>query len=524
MGTAVNSSKLWDGVALFLGLLLSLTLVASVIQLTVGGEVLDTFTSLTLRVINIIFAVSIALMIIIVVLENGSPANTLAWVMVLIFIPGVGFVFYLLFGRNWRKRRLFSRKGLIDSDMLSKYFGKEPPAAWEEAFPEATRKLMHLLENNSKAVLTYQNSLTLLDDTNTAFQMMLEGIRAAREHVHLEYFSIDRDETGNTLKDLLIAKAKAGVEVRFIYDDVGCWKLGRKFKRELRLAGVQFVPFMPVWIPFLNSHMNYRNHRKLVIVDGCTAYLGGLNIGDKYLGKHRYFGYWRDSLARIEGEGARTLQAIFLIDWFFVSRQNLFHEQHRDQYLKSCKNLAPGITALQIAASGPDSDQASIMQLYFAAINSARFSICISTPYLILNESLRMALKTAAISGVKVRIVLPAKPDHFMVFWASRSYFSDLMEVGIELWEYQKGFNHAKIMIVDDSILLIGSANMDLRSFNHNFELTAAIYNNQVATEALAQFHNDLQHSTLLKPEEFSHRSVVQKSKESICRLVSPLL
>lgn len=520
----MNSSKLWDGIALFLGLLISLTVVASLTQLFVGGEVLDTFTKLTLRIINIFFALSIILMILILVLENGSPANTLAWVMVLIFIPVLGFIFYLLFGRNWRKRRVFTNKSAADEGYLRRYGGIGFAAAGASELMGTISKLSRLLENNSKAALSYHNRISLFADTNEAFSHILEGISLAKHHIYLEYFSVESDATGNALKDTLIRKAKEGIQICFIYDDVGSWKLSRSYKSELREAGVQFLPFMPVWIPFLNSRLNYRNHRKLVVVDGHTAYLGGLNIGDKYLGKHRYFGYWRDSLARIEGEGAQALEAIFAMDWNFVKRSR--KEQHPDLPF----SLEPGYTPpsefvpVQIAASGPDSDQASIMQLFFAAITSAQRSICISTPYLILNESLRMALRTAAISGVKVQIVLPAKADHFMVFWASRSYFSDLMEVGIELWEYQKGFNHAKIMIIDDGILLIGSANMDLRSFNHNFELTAAIYDLDVAKAASLHFNEDIQASTRIEISEFNRRSMLQKSKESLCRLVSPVL
>ncbi len=520
----MNSSKLWDGIALFLGLLISLTVVASLTQLFVGGEVLDTFTKLTLRIINFLFALSIILMILILVLENGSPANTLAWVMVLIFIPVVGFIFYLLFGRNWRKRRVFTDKSAADAGYVNRYGGIQFASDGSGAPLGTFVKLSQLLQNNSKAALSYHNRIKLCADTNEAFQLILEGISQAQRFIYLEYFSVESDATGSALKEALIRKAREGLEIRFIYDDVGSWKLSKSYKRELREAGVHFLPFMPVWIPFLNSRLNYRNHRKLVVVDGYTAYLGGLNIGDRYLGKHRYFGYWRDSLAMIEGEGAQALLAIFAMDWNFVSQRR---KAGSPDLIPSADNayLPPAESVpLQIVASGPDSDQASIMQLFFAAITSAHSSICISTPYLILNESLRMALKTAAISGVKVQIVLPAKEDHFMVFWASRSYFSDLMEVGIELWEYQKGFNHAKIMIIDDAILLIGSANMDLRSFNHNFELTAAIYDSPVALTARKHFDEDILNSTRIVQTDFAHRSMLQKSKESLCRLVSPLL
>jgi len=520
----LNSSKFWDGVSLIIALLLSLVIIASAIQLLAGGAVLETFSRVTLRVINILFAVSIVLMIIVVVLENGSPANTLAWVLVLIFLPGLGFAFYLLFGRNWRKRRLFSKKGYADVQLLKEHYLDKPLSYDWQHRNNLVLRLNNLLESNSKARLSFENSVQLFSDTAEAFGQILAGISMAKQHVHLEYFSIADDTTGRALKNILISKAKEGVEIRFIYDDVGCWNLPGGFKKELRRAGVQFLPFMPVWVPFINSRLNYRNHRKLVVVDGKKAYLGGLNIGDRYLGLHKYFGYWRDSVALIEGEAATDLQAIFLVDWLFVSKQNLFTPEQQIRYLPPIFNPKGSIFPMQIAASGPDSDHASIMQLYFVAITSAQRSVQISTPYLILNEGLLAALKTAAGSGVEIQILLPNKPDHFMVFWASRSYFTELLDVGIEIWEYNRGFNHAKLMIVDDEVLLIGTANMDLRSFNHNFELTATIYDNSIARIAREQFEEDLKQSSQLSLQEHEHRSMIQKSKESLCRLVSPLL
>ncbi|MEN6445990.1 MAG: cardiolipin synthase [Candidatus Cloacimonas sp.] len=507
-----------------MALLISLVLIASLTQLIVGGSVLETFSKVTLRIINILFGISIVLVILIVVMENGSPATTMAWILVLIFLPIVGFILYLFFGRNWRKKRLFSKKGYADIQNLITYIQKYPLPKENNWQTELSARLNKLLENNSKATLTINNDVTLYSDTLQAFKAILEGIASARYFVHLEYFSINADETGYALQKLLIQKAMEGVEIRFIYDDVGCWMLKKSFKNELRNAGVEFVPFMPVWIPFLNSRLNYRNHRKLVIVDGKKAYLGGLNIGDKYLGRKRYYGYWRDSLAEIEGQAALALQAIFLTDWDFVTGKNLMQECLLDKYLPVLPAEKQYFLPMQIVANGPDSDYDSIMQLYFAAITYARNNIRISTPYLVLNESLLSALKIAAISKVKIQILVPDKPDHFLVFWASRSYFQQLLDVGVEIWTYHKGFNHSKTLIVDEEVLLIGTANMDMRSFNQNFELAATIYDKNVCLEAIHQFEEDLKYSSKLDPEKFQQRSMVQKTKESICRLVSPLL
>ncbi len=519
------SQKTLDTIILVLALLLSLTVIASLTQVLWGGDVLVTFSRVTSNIIYLVFGLTIFLIMVVLVLENSSPVHTLAWIMVLIFLPVVGFILYLFFGRNWRKIKLFNRKEIFDNELLSRIGEVIPDFNSSLLNHNLEHKLHKLLKNNSKAILTGYNKIELMADTGIAFAAICDAIRSARDHVHLEYFSIADDSTGRYLKDLLILKAKEGLQIRFIYDDVACWKLPRRFKRDLLKAGVRFVPFMPVWIPFLNSRMNYRNHRKLVIVDGKKAFLGGLNIGDQYLGKDPYYGYWRDSVAVFEGEAVLSMQAIFMGDWYFVSGENLFSQASLSQYLnKAAVAHILSKSPVQAVASGPDTDHASILQLYFYAIANAQRYIRINTPYLILNEALLMALKTAAIGGVKVQIILPGKPDHFVVFWGSRSYFQELLSAGVQIYEYQRGFMHAKILIVDDEVLGLGTANMDLRSFNHNFELTALVYEDAIVQRASEFFFEDLAFSKKLELEEFAKRGIVERSKESLCRLFSPLL
>jgi len=521
----VFTQKIWDSVLLIMILLIALLLIASLSYWIIGGEIAFVFTNLTIKILNTIFASTIVLMIVVLVLENDNPVHTLAWILVLIYIPVVGFIFYLFFGCNWRKERLFNRKGLEDSLSLDELWLPGDDCRTDTLSPLASR-INGLLKSNSKAILTCHNQVEIYSDTREALDCILKDIAEARDHVHLEYFSVANDETGQELKQALIRKVKEGVRVRFIYDDVGCWKLGRKYKKELRRAGVEFVPFMPAWIPLLNSRANYRNHRKIVVVDGHIGYLGGLNIGDKYMSKDKYYGYWRDSVLRIRGEGAISLQALFLSDWFFVSKQNLFTPDEVTRYLRlpaeEIKLLAD--IPIQITASGPDTDHASIMQAYFLAISNARRSIRISSPYLILNESLLMAFKTAVLSGVKIDVILPGKPDHKIVWYGSRSYFKELLEVGVNIYDYQAGFLHAKILIVDDEILSIGTANMDMRSFNHNFEATAMIYHPPTVAQALQAFNEDLANSTQVTLEQLKQKNIFVRSIESICRLFSPLL
>jgi cardiolipin synthase len=520
------SHKTLDSITLIMMVLVSLLLTASAVQLVVGVPVPYFLSNFTVQLVNFIFGITIVLMIIILVLENDNPVRTMAWLLVLLFLPVVGFFFYLWFGRNWRKTRLFNRKGLADAINLAELWPQPARSCLPDDPEDLPHKLTRLLESNSKAILTCHNNVSIIPDTNTALDMICAEIETARQHVHLEYFSLAADASGRRVKELLERKARAGVEVRFIYDDVGCWNLGPRFKRQLRAAGVRFVPFMPVWLPFFNSRANYRNHRKLVIVDGRCGYLGGLNIGDKYFGKSRYFGYWRDSVVRVEGESAITLQAIFLTDWFFVSKQNLLTAKEFAKYTPPAGGLPvwEKPTLVQIAASGPDTDHASILQAYFMAISNASKHICIASPYLILNESLLMALKTASLSGVKVQIVLPGKPDHLIVWFGSKSYYQELLDTGVEIYEYQNGFLHSKVLIVDGCVLSIGTANMDLRSFNHNFEVTAMVYDEDICAEALSQFETDLKQSRLVDPLKHAHRSIFRKSLESLCRLFSPLL
>lgn len=527
------SHKIWDSVTLLLLLLVSIVAISAVVSYFVGGSIPGVFSSLTISIINIVFAITIVLIIIILVLENDNPVRTMAWILVLLYIPVLGFIFYLFFGRNWRKTRIFSRKGLEDADILSEVF-KEPQAFDVDSIENPlSQRLIKLLNSNSKAEISTQNSIQIISDTQDAFELICSAIRKAKHHIHLEYFSIKADATGFLLRDILLAKAKEGIEIRIIYDDVGCWDLGRKYKNTLRKAGVQMKPFMPVLIPFINSRMNYRNHRKLVIVDGCLGFLGGLNIADQYLSKNRYFGYWRDSLLALKGKSVLSLQTLFLTDWYFVSRENLLLPKYFERYRKvQCSpepSSEPGIDhqeccAVQIAASGPDSNHATILQAFFVAIANASSSIRITTPYLILNDSLLTALKTSALSGIRIQIILPSKADHNIVFWGSRSYYEELLDTGIEIYEYQKGFIHAKVMVIDAEIVSIGTANMDMRSFNHNFEMTAFIYDAKIASVAISQFENDLRQCHQINPELFKKRHLIKKTKESICRLFSPLL
>ena len=322
-----------------------------------------------------------------------------------------------------------------------------------------------------------------------------------------------------TFADILKEKARSGVEVRFIYDDVGSWNLKRSFIRSLREAGVQVHCFMPVVFPWLTSKINYRNHRKIVVIDGKEGYTGGLNIADRYLRGTKH-GPWRDTHLKIEGTAVNMLQLTFLADWYFATGIQL---KDKDKYLMVSDDSV-GDTAVQIATSGPDSDWATIMQAYFAAITKATDHIYISTPYFMPGESLLTALKVAALSGIDVRIMLPSRSDSKIVYWASRSYIAELLEAKIKVYLYNKGFNHSKIITIDNRFSSIGTANMDNRSFEDNFEVTAMIYDRDVTDRLESRFLADLNGCTRLTYRRWATRSRTDMFKESVARLFSPLL
>jgi cardiolipin synthase A/B len=343
-------------------------------------------------------------------------------------------------------------------------------------------------------------------------------LNAAESSIHIEFYIVSDDKIGNRIKDVLIKKAQEGIEVRLVFDDVGSWSLPKKYINSLKQAGVSVHSFMEVKFPLLTSKVNYRNHRKIIVVDGKVGFIGGINIADRYLEGNKELGPWRDTLIKLKGEAVNSLQAIFLVDWYFVTGQDI-SDQSKYFSSQEVKSYHP----IQITASGPDSDWASIMQAFFLAITKAKHHIYIASPYFVPNESILTALKTASLSGVDVRIMLPGKSDSTVVYWSSLSYVSELLDAGIKVYLYQNGFNHSKILMIDSSFASVGSANMDIRSFEDNFEIAAIIYDEHLTTFIENSFLNDLSKSKLVTEQEWSLRSHKYNLKESIARLFSPL-
>ncbi|WP_242620547.1 cardiolipin synthase [Senegalia massiliensis] len=460
---------------------------------------------------------------VIIFIENEDPQTTITWLLVLFIFPVVGFVLYLFLGQNIRKKKIFQKeenirtKSLEDIAEIQLNAVKESKIFSEEKH-SLKKKLISLILNNSKSPVTINNKSKILTNGKQKFKELKKDLSNAKKHIHIEYFIIKNDNIGNEIKNILIKKAEEGVEVRFIYDSAGSWRLGKKYIKSLKDAGVKVEGYLPVFLPGLSRDINYRNHRKIVIIDGNIAFTGGINIGDEYLGKSKKFGFWRDTHIKIEGEAVYALQNIFLNDWYFCTKENL----EDLKYFPKLKYY--GEQLIQISSSGPDTEWESIMQSYFSLITYANDRVWITTPYLIPNESMNVALRTAALSGIDVRIIIPDIADHIVAFWGSRSYVSELLKAGVKIYRYQKGFVHAKTLLVDDMVASVGTANLDNRSFHINFEVNAFVYDKDIANRLEKDFLKDFKNCDRINYEEYEQRGALQKFKEAIGRILSPIL
>ena len=471
-----------------------------------------------------------------ILLENRDPSKTVTWLLIFILLPGVGLIIYAVFGRNLRKIKIFKTQELASNMKEEKLFRnldeinnlirlEQDTISVSKLLKDNEEdniklKIISLLLNTGMFPFTTNNKVDIFVDGNEKFERLIKDIENAKDHIHLEYFIIKDSDIGQKIKNLLIKKSKENVKIKILYDDVGCWRFWfrREFFNEMKSHGIEIVPFLPTKFPIIGGKLNYRNHRKIVVIDGRIGYTGGINIGDEYMGKNKKFGYWRDTHIRIEGTSVYMLQMTFLIDWYYNTKEVLLNTS----YFPRLDNF--GNSMIQVVASGPDSDWEAIHYAYFLAICQAKKSIYIETPYFIPDESILRALKSAALSGVDVRIIFPKIADHKIVNIASYSYFDDILKSGGRVYLYEKGFIHSKVIIIDNSIASTGSANMDLRSFMLNFEINAFIYDRKVIDLMKEDFFEDMKNSKEINKDEFKNRSIIQKSKESVARLFSPIL
>lgn len=467
----------------------------------------------------------------VIIYQKSDPVKSLSWIVLILLLPYIGLILYLLFGQNFRKRKIYNRKGVRDERVRRSIANKQIKLikSRPDFIPAEIRKhekLINLNLNSSKSILGINSSASIYFTGKKALEAMLIAIEEAKQHIHLQSYIIEDDAIGNKFKDLLIKKSKEGVEVRVIYDDMGCWSLPKRYKDELSANGVELLCFSPVKFISLTSKVNYRNHRKLLIIDGLIGFLGGVNIADRYYNGGN-FETWRDTHMRITGESVAALQSSFLLDRYFIINQQFkrrkkyypipvkedFHISETEEHIYS-----------QIITSGPDSDWAGIMQCYFAAIASAKREIFIVTPYFTPNESILNAIKTASMGGVEVSLMLSEKSDTSIAHWCTMSYASELLEAGVKVYLFKKGFNHSKVISIDGEFCIVGSANMDNRSLEHNFEITAIIYDSKYARKIEEQFKRDISECKSLASSKWAKRGVKNKLKEAFARLLSPLI
>lgn len=472
-------------------------------------------------IFSIVITMSVIFIAFVIFLENRHPTTTLTWLIVLGSFPLVGFIFYLLFGRNYRKERMFRKKYFLDKQAFLKVEGDFDPVNEEKManMGNHQRKLFYLAQELSNSPISFATATEVLTNGEATFSKIISELKKATHHIHLEYYIVRHDEIGQEIKKILIQKAQEGVKVRFLYDALGSWELSTSYIRELTQAGVEIIPFGHVRFPFLNSKFNFRNHRKIIVIDGSVGFVGGLNIGDEYLGKKESFGFWRDTHLMVKGEAVRSLQLIFLQDWFYMTDKSLLTVEYLSPILQ--ENIHGGV---QLIAGGPDTEWSVIKNIFFSMISTAKKSVWIASPYFIPDEDIFSALKVAALSGIDVRLLVPNRPDKWIVFHASRSYFPQLLQAGVKIYEYEKGFMHSKIIIVDDELASIGTSNMDMRSFHLNFEVNAFLYRTGSTETLVADYKNDLCHSKQIDYSEFEQRSIWLRLLESTSRLLSPLL
>ena len=460
-----------------------------------------------------------------------DPVKSLSWIVIILFIPYFGLFAYLFFGQNYRKTKIYNRKGVWDerfrrlmSHRQMKLFKTQPEAVPAEL--HQFRKLINLNLKGNKSVVGVNSNIDVYFSGKEALDAMYNSIKGATQHIHLQSYIIVDDIVGTRFKDLLISKAREGVEVRLIYDDVGCWYMKKEFVEEMRAEGIEVLVFAPVHFLTPTSKVNYRNHRKILVVDGTTGFLGGVNIAERYYNGGT-FEEWRDTHIKIIGESVSALQSSFLLDRYFILNKQL---KRKKKYFPSIYPQEHDFGEIntpvyaQIITSGPDSDWASIMQCYFQAITNAKKRIFIITPYFTPNESLLDALKIASLGGLEVSIMIPEKSDTILGHWSTMSYAAELLEAGVKVYLFSKGFNHSKVITIDGEFCIVGSANFDNRSLEHNFEITSIIYNSKVTQIIDSQFAIDIERCRSLASSKWAKRSVKNQIKEAFARLWSPLL
>lgn len=477
---------------------------------------------------QIFYLIILVTVCIYIIFNTRSSTKAISYLLLAVFLPVAGMILYFLLGGiNYRNTLIYSKKLIEDEDRLIKL-----NIEMEADVSSVVKRNLHEVHNRESLVkivmkenmspLTDGNSVKILINGEKKFPEVFEAIDEAKNHVHIEYFIFENDKIGNEFKKLLIHKARQGVNIRFIYDDFGSRNIRRNLVSELRAGGVEAYPFNRIRFMLLANRINYRNHRKIIIVDGNVGFTGGINVSDKYINDDTNDNkiFWRDTHLRIDGPGILYLQHIFLCDWNFCSNQKIIPN---DEFFNNTKYYDDNV-CVQIAASGPDSPNSTIMLTFLRAITLAEKEIMITTPYFYPESTILNALKMAALGGVNVKIIIPYISDYKIINTASRSYFDELLNAGVEIYLYKKGFIHSKTMVIDRNLASVGTANMNHRSMDLDFEATAMIYNNEVAGKLTDLFYKDLEDSEKINIEEWKQRPLSQKFLEKSAKLLSPFL
>jgi cardiolipin synthase len=458
----------------------------------------------------------------ILIKDGQSPVRIWTWILIILVFPILGVVLYVFFGMNLRKQKMFDLKKEIDYDQFEKFIDRYSEEAEQKILKrdDVTTRYIHLirlLTRVNSSLLTFNNKVKILNDGPETFEAIFSACEKAERYIHLQYYIFIDGELADRFAALFAKKIKQGVEVRLIYDALGSWDLSNKMISRFREIGVKLFPFMPVRFGRL-ARLNYRNHRKILIVDGIIGFTGGINVDDKYIKGDEVMGHWTDTHLMIHGMSVNFLHFVFLSDWLFVTRENLIKPAMFNK-------MDPiGETPVQIVSSGPDADYPNILQQYLYILYQAKEYVYIVNPYLIPDSRLSMAIKTVALSGIDVLIIVPRNSESSMIHWTVQSFFSRFLKAGVKIYLFQEGFIHSKVIISDDSVCSIGTANLDIRSFEQNFEVNALIYDKEVTMNMNKQFAIFQNNSKPLTLEEHTARPNIDRVKEKLARLSSPLM
>ncbi|WP_370774030.1 cardiolipin synthase [Clostridium sp.] len=476
------------------------------------------FLTVLIHIINLL---TIAYMIF---KERRSPNNIIAWTLILYIAPFIGFIVFLLVGRKMNKSNMFGIKN-AEIKVLEKYNRqvKERAQIQIENNNFKSIDMIMALETMDYSPYRDDNEVCMYSDGKEFFNALIKSLSKAKKSINIEFYIFKNDDIGTKILDILEEKAKNGVEVRLLYDSVGSRLLNRNVLKKLRAVGGKTGEFFPSWLKFININMNFRNHRKIVVIDNKVGFVGGFNVGDEYLGKNEKFGYWRDTHIKFKGSAVKDLNLRFLADWRYATKEEVDLSKVLEM---SDENIGEPNTGMQIVSSGPNlSDKYEIKLAYLKMIQKAKKYLYIQSPYLIIDKTISDSLKLASASGVDVRIMIPGKGDHLFVYWANLAYAGELLEYGIKIYHYDKSaFLHAKTVVIDNEVCSIGTANMDTRSYELNFEVNAFIYSETISKQQKAEFEKDILKCEELTLEKYKNRSRKVKIKESLSRLFSDVL